>query len=152
ARGRLEDPRTQHPYLYAFADPINFRDPTGRVSTGELSIASSMRSTIVSIQSDVGLTLIHGAMSGGSISLGSLLAGPALGVTAVVGGRALSILGRSFGSIGRMRGVLEDFHALGVTRIFQRRGEMTREALEKVWQLKWWNRGNAVEAHLAVTE
>lgn len=38
------------------------------------------------------------------------------------------------------------------TRIFQRRGELTREALEKVWQLRWWNRGNAIEAHLAVTE
>ena len=47
--GRPSDPRSQHPFLYAHADPINLIDPTGRFSMIELSVSLADLSTIQSV-------------------------------------------------------------------------------------------------------
>ena len=41
--GRLSDPRSMHPYVYAHADPVNVTDPTGLFSLIELSVGQNIQ-------------------------------------------------------------------------------------------------------------
>ena len=56
--GRLDDPISLHRYQYADLDPVNLTDPNGLFSVAEVSIVSSIRSILSSIQIDVGLSIL----------------------------------------------------------------------------------------------
>jgi len=59
--GSLSDPITLHKYLYGNANPVNFIDPTGLMSMGELSAADSIRDILTKVYLDIGRNFIEGA-------------------------------------------------------------------------------------------
>ena len=61
--GRSAEPTTLNKYVYGNADPANVTDPTGHFGLASFSAANSIRSTLSSIQIDVGLSLLDSAFS-----------------------------------------------------------------------------------------
>jgi RHS repeat-associated protein len=63
--GHLASPISENAYVYANANPINFTDPSGYESLGELSAAESINSFL----SSVSQTVITGALFGAAFSV-----------------------------------------------------------------------------------
>jgi len=53
------DPTSQHPYLYAHADPVNGRDPSGRVTLIDLAVSSGFTATLRSVALEAALGLVN---------------------------------------------------------------------------------------------
>jgi RHS repeat-associated protein len=88
------DPPSLHRYLYAHADPVDARDPSGQFMMADFSIANSIRSTLAGIQSNIGFALIDQIIYGGSAGIDNLLVGAAITVGAgavIVGVSALGL-------------------------------------------------------------
>jgi RHS repeat-associated protein len=46
APGRLQDPRSRHPFLYAHCDPVNRTDPTGRFTLIEIGLVQGIQNVL----------------------------------------------------------------------------------------------------------
>jgi RHS repeat-associated protein len=57
--GDLRAPLTLNKHLYANANPVNFIDPSGFFSLASISVANSIRSTLASIQFEVGNSIMN---------------------------------------------------------------------------------------------
>ncbi|MEH1787435.1 MAG: RHS repeat-associated core domain-containing protein [Nostoc sp.] len=66
--GHLASPISENPYVYANANPVNFTDPSGYESLGELSAAEAIIGILSSIEAVVGRTVA--ATVGGALASG----------------------------------------------------------------------------------
>ncbi len=71
--GSVSDPMTLHKYVYTNDNPINFTDPTGLFTLGEISAANSIRNTLAGIQAESGSYLISATLAGGDYGLKEFL-------------------------------------------------------------------------------
>jgi len=71
--GGLSDPMSRHDYLYTHANPVNFTDPTGFYTLGELQAAHSIANTLAGIQWESGQYLIAATLHDGDYGLKDFL-------------------------------------------------------------------------------
>ncbi|MBC3917556.1 AHH domain-containing protein, partial [Undibacterium sp. CY18W] len=81
--GARTKPITINKYIYANANPIGMRDPSGRASLGEQAAAGNIASTLGNLQANFGFNLMNAAMDPSgfgaasmAIEAGFFLAGP----------------------------------------------------------------------------
>lgn len=55
--GRNHDPITLHKYLYAYADPVTYSDPSGNMSLGSLGAAQNISGTLMNMSINAGRLL-----------------------------------------------------------------------------------------------
>jgi RHS repeat-associated protein len=98
-------PRSLHKYLYVGASPADRVDPTGQFEGGliGLSIANSIRITVMTIQTNIGMGVMDQVQYGGNAGLESLAISSALPLllTAVAVGTAIGI--RHLSTVMRFR-------------------------------------------------
>ena len=80
-QGVESDPITLHKYLYASADPVNNIDPSGNFSLVSFAVAQDIRSTLSSIQVDVGSSLLDAALDPDNAARNTAIG---VGITALV--------------------------------------------------------------------
>jgi len=61
-QGAASDPITLHKYLYASADPVNNIDPSGNFSLVPFAVAQDIRTSLSTLQTDVGLSILDAAL------------------------------------------------------------------------------------------
>jgi RHS repeat-associated protein len=93
--GVLAKPATLNKYVYADADPINVRDPSGKFGLGEVSAANSVASILNSVQIDIGTNLLDAALDPDAGESNVWLMGAAA-LGAVAGFKLLSRLSTKF--------------------------------------------------------
>jgi RHS repeat-associated protein len=151
------EPPSLHRYTYAFASPTLNVDPTGLFAGGgltELTVVNAVRGILTEIQVTTGGLLIEGAGNGGNINLKALIYGVAFVGVASAAGKTAIVAGRTFWSISRALQAFRAFRKLGVGRVFVNRtsGQLTAQALAKVWQLDDRVRGWVIQRHLTATQ
>jgi RHS repeat-associated protein len=57
--GRVSEPMTLHKYVYGNANPVNYTDPSGLFSMGDVGAANAIRDILTNIQLDTGSNLIN---------------------------------------------------------------------------------------------
>jgi RHS repeat-associated protein len=82
--GNLASPVTRHQYLYAQADPVNKRDPSGQVTLAEMTIANSIRNILMEIQTTTGFGLLDLSSDGEDAAFVNLALGIAMPVIGIV--------------------------------------------------------------------
>jgi RHS repeat-associated protein len=70
--GNPNRPATLNKYLYAGANPVNVRDPSGAFGVADASAASNIAITLSNIQIDFGVNFINAKLNGGDESASSI--------------------------------------------------------------------------------
>lgn len=83
--GRATDPRTFHPYQYAFDNPLSFSDPTGLFAIGELSIVQTIQNGLKNLKLGSGIKALCSAKTTADVAELLILAG-SLGLDLAVPG------------------------------------------------------------------
>jgi len=113
--GRKEEPITQHNYLYADSNPINYIDPSGKYSIAEAQAAASIANTLNSLEFDTGTKTFFAVLNDEdptpkSIGLGIIFDLALLTIVPVAASYVLSatyekIIRRGIGGIIRKKGL-----------------------------------------------
>lgn len=92
--GIRKEPVTAHKFLYANANPVDVRDPSGQFGLGEMSAAQSIQFSLAQIQANTGFAFLGVAKNSTEeqfyTELGFMILGSVAGPAAKVVGRAFA--------------------------------------------------------------
>lgn len=94
--GTRTRPVTLNRYLYASADPVNVRDPSGRMGLSELSVATDIQSILGNLQANFGFSFMNAAQNPNDVTGNSMALEAGFFLTGTILGSASKMVGSMF--------------------------------------------------------